>query len=55
MPRPTAGLSEYELERLDTIARNEAFLKSLGIDQDKKELVKPKERLLKSFDDRLWH
>ena len=43
------GLSEYELQRLDTIARNEAFLKSLGIDEDKKELVKPKVRAFASI------
>lgn len=42
LPRPSAGLSAYEQERQDRIARNEAFLKSLGIDGDKKELVKPK-------------
>jgi len=36
------GLSDYEKERLITIARNQAFLKSLGIEDDKKEIARPK-------------
>jgi len=34
------GLSDYEKARLDKIAVNQAVLKSLGIDDDKKDFAK---------------